>query len=102
MFTRKNKLSLPLRGNYLWAVNLILFVGVVFLGIEQAGRGAQISDLENKIEDAVTLKRDLSEEIFSNESETKIAGNIESLGFVKPENIHYFNSENVFASLTAR
>ncbi|MFZ3301213.1 MAG: hypothetical protein WA152_00695 [Microgenomates group bacterium] len=88
--------------NYLWALNLILFIGVVILGIEQAGRGAEISHLENKIEEAVVLKRDLSEEIFQNESDTKIAGNIENLGFVKPTNIHYFKTENIFASLPVR
>lgn len=94
MFLRKT--------NYLWALNLILFIGVVVLGIEQAGRGAEISNLENKIEDAVVLKRDLSEAIFRNESETKIAGNIDSLGFVKPTNVYYFKTENIFASLTVR
>lgn len=94
MFLRKT--------NYLWALNLILFIGVVVLGIEQAGRGAEISNLENKIEDAVVLKRDLSEAIFRNESETKLTGNIESLGFVKPANVYYFKTENIFASLPVR
>lgn len=88
--------------SYIWAINLILFIGVVVLGIEQAGRGAEISNLENKIEDAVVLKRDLSEEIFKNESETKIAGNIENLGFIKPINVYYFKTENTFASLPVR
>ncbi len=88
--------------NYLWAINLILFIGVVVLGIEQAGRGAEISNLENKIEEAVILKRDLTEAIFKNESDTKIAGNIENLGFVKPSSVYYFKTENIFASLPVR
>lgn len=88
--------------SYIWAINLILFIGVVVLGIEQAGRGAEISNLENKIEEAQVIKRDLSEEIFNNESETKLSGNIENLGFVKPSSVYYFKTENTFASLPVR
>ncbi|MEK7168861.1 MAG: hypothetical protein AAB778_02510 [Patescibacteria group bacterium] len=88
--------------NYVWAINLILFISVVVLGIEQAGRGAEISNLENKIEEAQVIKRDLSEEIFNNESETKLTGNIENLGFVKPSSVYYFKTENTFASLPVR
>ncbi len=88
--------------NYLWVLNLILFVGVVVLGIEQAGKGAEISRLETQIENGIVFKRDLAEEIFKNESDTKITSNIETLGFIKPSNVYYFKTENVFASLPVR
>lgn len=83
--------------SYIWAINLILFATVVFLGIEQAGKGAEISNLENKIELLVTEKRDLSEGIFDSGSDTKIDKQSEELGFAKPTNIYYLKTEEVFA-----
>ncbi len=92
MYTRKIK--------YIWIINLVLFGAVVFLGIEQAGRGAEISSLENKIEDSNTVKRELSEKIFKFGTEDKIDESGVALGFNKPGKIVYFNSEDV--SLTLR
>lgn len=82
---------------YIWAINLILFATVVFLGIEQAGRGAEISNLENKIELLITEKRDLSEGIFNFGADTKIVKLSEELGFVKPNNVFYIKTEDLFA-----
>ena len=47
--------------NYIWAINLILFVTVVFLGIEQAGK--RCSDIKIRKQNRITSyrKRDLSE-----------------------------------------
>ena len=87
---------------YLWFINLIMFAVVVFLGIEQAGRGATISHLEDKIEEAAVYKRDLSEEIFKNGSDIKLTQNVTDLGFVKPQEVHYIKTENLFASLPTR
>lgn len=55
MFTRKI--------NYVWIINLVLFAGVVFLGIEQAGRGAEISNLENKLE-VVSIEKEIYLKIY--------------------------------------
>lgn len=84
---------------YLWAINLVILVAVVFLGIEQAGRGAEISNLENKIEEQVILKRSLSEDIFNNDSSLASIENAESLGYIKPSKMYYFKTENIFAKL---
>lgn len=91
MFTRKI--------NYLWVINLILFIGVVFLGIQQAGRGADISKLENKLASISIQKRDLSENIFSSENDSKVINNASDSGFVKPSKIYYFNSIDTVASI---
>lgn len=85
--------------NYLWAINLILFIGVVVLGIEQAGRGAEISQLENKIELMIIEKRNISEEIFSSGSTVASTEKAESLGYLKPSEVFYFKTENIFAKL---
>ncbi len=84
--------------NYIWAINLILFVAVVFLGINQAGKGATISNLEKKLDEVSVTKRDLSEKIFSNGSEERLLSAQES-GFAKPSTILYFNSIEVVASI---
>lgn len=85
--------------NYLWAINLILFIGVVVLGIEQAGRGAEISYLENKIELQIIEKRNLSEEIFNSGTNLASVESAESLGYLKPSEVFYFKTENIFAKL---
>lgn len=85
--------------NFIWFVNLLMFAFVVFLGIEQAGRGAEISNLESKIEEKTIYKRDLSEEIFKSGNDEKISLNAEELGFVKPTEVHYFKTDEVYASI---
>lgn len=84
---------------YLWIINLVFLIAVVFLGIEQAGRGATISNLEDKIEEQIVLKRNLSEGIFSSGSSLVSVENAENSGFIKPSNVHYFKTENIFAKL---
>ena len=85
--------------NIIWGINLILFVAVVFLGIEQAGRAADISDLENKLEAISIEKRDLTENIFRSGSDTKITNSASDLGFAKPSQVYYFNSIDSVASI---
>jgi len=100
--TNRLKENKPLKGRLIWIVNLVLFITVVFLGIEQAGRGAEIAKLEDEFEIASSVKRDLSEEIFSVNSDTKIEDLALDLGFTKPTKVYYFNSEDVFAKLPVR
>lgn len=84
---------------YLWVINLVLFIAVVFLGIEQAGRGAEISHLEDKIEVLMVSRRELTEQIFSAGSSLSSIDNAQNLGFIKPNNVHYLKAENIFAKL---
>ena len=88
MFTRKI--------NYLWALNLAIFIAVVFLGIQQAGKGADISNLEKKLESVSKSKSELSETIFNNQKEDKQSKILE-LGFAKPSKVLYFNSIDTVA-----
>lgn len=86
--------------NYIWIINLFLLIAVVTLGIKQSEKGSEISKLENKIELLSSQKRDLSENIFTLSTEDKILEGGEKMGFIKPSNIYYFNTEDV--SLTLR
>ena len=83
----------------IWAINLILLVGVVFLGIEQAGSGAEISKLEDKLEQISTTKSELTENIFRSGSDTKLTTSATDLGFSKPSKVYYFNSIETVASI---
>ena len=89
MFTRKI--------NFLWVINLVLFAGVVFLGIEQAGKGAEISLLEDRLEVKSIEKRDQSEKIFNSGDENALYLNASESGYVKPSNIVYFDSIDTVA-----
>lgn len=88
--------------NILWGINLILFVAVVFLGIEQASRGADISILERKIDTSISQKRELSEQIFNTSSDSKIVEKSNELGFIKSTDVYYFKTDDVFALLPVR
>lgn len=90
MYTRKI--------NYIWAINLVLLIAVVFLGIEQAGRGADISQLENQFEGVSVQKRELSENLFQSGSDQKLLENVDTLGFAKPSKVLYFNIIETVAS----
>lgn len=91
MFTAKNK--------YIWFVNLILFIGIVFMGIEQAGKGAEIAKLENDLEKTTVSKQKLTDVIFTSNKNLDSNEYFLSLGFIKPTTVYYFNTENFFASL---
>ena len=84
------------------AINLILFASVVFLGIEQAGRGAEIAKLEDELELASVQKMNLSEGIFSKTSESKNQDIALKLGFSKPQEVYYFSVEKGFAKAPVR
>lgn len=85
--------------NIIWTINLVLFIAVVFLGIEQAGRGADISNLEDRLENISIEKRDLTEDIFRSGSDTKLTDSALEFGFTKPSEVLYFNSIDSVASI---
>lgn len=86
---------------FIWVLNVLLLVVVVFLGIEQGGIGAELSKLENSLEIEVTNKRNISENIFK-EQAIENGDKIAELGFNKPNNIVYFDNQDVVAKLPVR
>ena len=82
-----------------WGVNLLLFIGVVFLGIEQAGRGADISNLEDQLEIRLIEKREIAENIFNSGNEIKLSDNAINLGYYKPSKVYYLDPIDSVASL---
>ena len=84
--------------NIIWAANTLLLVTVVFLGIEQGGIGAQIRKTDDVLETQDSVKREISEKIYESQ-EVDSNKKIEELGFVKPINILYFDTEDAVAKL---
>ncbi len=85
------------QSKYIWIINLMVFIAVVVLGINQAGKAAEISFLEKKLDQVAIEKRELSEKIFTNDNNDKIDRS-EELGYIKPSKVLYFNSIDVVAS----
>ena len=85
-----------------WFINLSLFAFVVFLGIEQAGMGAEIAKLENSLEKSSVTKQKLTDIIFASNNSYGNEESLLSLGFTKPANVYYFNTEDSFAKLPVR
>lgn len=84
--------------NIVWITNTILLIVVVFLGIEQGGIGAQIRKMDEVLETQDGIKREIAEKIYENQ-EIDSNKKIEELGFVKPLNILYFDTEEAVAKL---
>ncbi len=84
--------------NIIWTINTLLLIVVVFLGIEQGGIGAQVRKIDENLENQDDVKREISEKIYENQ---ELGNNqkIQELGFVKPENILYFDTEEAVAKL---
>jgi hypothetical protein len=97
----KNKSNKPVKiimRNMIWIVNTLLLVVVVFLGIEQGGIGAEVRKIDDTLENQDSIKREISEKIYENH----MADNnqkIQELGFIKPINILYFDTEEAVAQL---
>jgi hypothetical protein len=84
--------------NIIWITNTLLLIAVVFLGIEQGGIGAQIRKMDEVLEAQDSVKREISEKIYVSQ-EVSSDSKIEELGFVKPVNILYFDTEDAVAKL---
>lgn len=85
-----------------WFINLTLFALVVFMGIEQAGIGAEIVKLEDNLEKTTITKQKLTDQIFDSNNKFGNEDTLLSLGFVKPTNVYYFDVEDSFAKLPVR
>lgn len=80
-------------------INLIIFMSVVFMGIEQAGMGAEIAKFEDSLEKSIITKQKLTDAIFESNNSLGSEETLLSLGFMKPTNVYYFNTEDSHALL---
>lgn len=82
----------------LWLTNISLLALVVFMGIEQAGRGAEIAKMETETRLINDNIHKISEAILVTSSSAKLDTSAVELGFVKPQNVIYVDSKDVLTS----
>lgn len=93
------KINLNKLTNMFWILNLIVFVVVVFMSVDQTAKSNQISQIEEKIYEYTLYKGDLTEDIIKNQNIDSNGENIQELGFATPEKTVYLDvDENLFAS----
>lgn len=77
-------------------IPLVVFgVFTVYLGIETAGYGARLTQLEKKAHELEVHNKDLSQKMISSTSLTDLTKKSSELGFVKPTNIVYVGVPSV-------
>lgn len=86
----------------LWIINLLLLTFVVYMGIEQAGKGAEIAKMERETSLVNENIHKLSETILETSSSSKLDTSAIELGFVKPQTVIYVNSDDVLTSSLIR
>ena len=82
----------------LWITNLSLLAVVVFMGIEQAGMGAELAKMERDTHLVNENIHKISETILITSSSAKLDTSAVELGFVKPQSIIYIDSNDVLTS----
>lgn len=71
-----------------------MFVGTIFMAIDIATSGAEISKLESTVYELEQTNRSLTEEVIKHTSVSAIDEESQSLGFAKPEKTIYLTIED--------
>ena len=99
MKDQKNKKRIKLGRNLPWLILSFLVIANVYLCINYATSGAVISHLERQETSIDDEKSYLSEQLLITASLKQIESKAEEMGFSKPANILYLNSEESVAKL---
>lgn len=99
--TKNSKTKVNLLKTTFLALVSAMFVGTIFMAIDIATSGAEISKLESNIYELEQVNRSLTQEVIKHSSVSAIDGESASLGFVKPEKVLYLTIEDA-ASAYAR
>ena len=79
------------------AVILAMLVGTIFLAVDSATSGAEISKLEREIYVLEQANREIGQEVIKLSSVSAIDVSAQDLGFAKPEKTVYLTLEAVSA-----
>lgn len=97
MSLRKNNMK---KQNLLWLfLSLLLVVANVYLGINYATSGVEISHLEGQEKSINNEKSSLSEQLLRMASLKQVEYKAVEMGFGKPTSILYLNAEESVAKL---
>lgn len=86
----------------LWFINFVMFTLVVFLGIQQGGKGAEIAKMEDELKNLQLSRQNYLENILLVASNDQIEKKAVELGFNKPSSMVYIDSIDVLTSNLVR
>ena len=75
-------------------VAFAMFVGTIFMAVDIATSGAEISKLEGTIYELEQVNRNLTQEVITHSSVSAIDEESQALGFAKPEKVVYLTIED--------
>jgi hypothetical protein len=97
-YKRKNNKQSK-RAILVWIFVILFFFGTVFTTIQTVTMGATLASLEEESEKIIEENEKLTQNLYQSTSLTKINNKAEELGYSKPANIFYINSEVPVAKL---
>jgi hypothetical protein len=86
----------------IWFTNLSLLALVVFLGIQQGGRGAELAQMEEEIRTLNSSKQNHLESILLISNTEEIEKKAAEMGFIKPLAVVYVDTQDVLTSNLVR
>lgn len=86
----------------LFVVNLLLFMAIVYMGIMQAGMGAQIVNIQKETALHDEKHQQLTDSIFNSNNLNVSDDQLLSMNFKKPSDIYYFDIIDSLAKLPVR
>lgn len=99
MSNRKSK-KINLLKPVFWAIIFAIFAGSIFMAVDLATSGAEISSLESQVAALTQRNRELTAEIIKNSSVSEVDVASSDLGFNKPEKTVYLTpNQGIFAKL---
>lgn len=82
-----------------WVAIFVFVVVQIFITIQTTSAGAKLVDLEEKVKSLQLENRRLSEELVHNTSLTDVEKSANELGFKKPDNTLFINSNDFVAKI---
>lgn len=77
----------------------ILSISIIYLSIEASTKGSILADLEYNQQQLMQENEDLTQQLITNSSLTRLSEIAEKDGFVRPQKIIYIGSQDTLAKL---
>lgn len=85
-----------------WTLNFVLLASVVFLGIQQGGKGAELAKMENELKNIQIAKHSYTEAMLVSSNTDQISQKAMELGFGKPIATVYIDGQDMLTSNLVR
>lgn len=88
-----------IKSNIVWILAVPLVAASIFMTVEMASSGAELSKLEKEEVELRAENQRIGAELISASSLSQFESTYESLGFIKPEKTIYITEEEAVAKL---